>query len=89
MWDAGRGGFAYSTTGARAPWCFLPENLCDRPSRVRSRELSSGCFAKELRRLMRNRRQPVLDGKQHQVCIALQIERVHDVVLVEFDSFFA
>ena len=36
-----------------------------------------------------NRDQVVLEGKQHQLSIALQIERLHDVVLVEFDSLSA
>jgi hypothetical protein len=31
----------------------------------------------------------MLEGKQHQLGIALQIERLHDVVLVEFDSLLA
>lgn len=37
----------------------------------------------------RDRDQVVLEGKQHQLGIALQIERLHDVVLVEFDSLLA
>ena len=43
----------------------------------------------ELRSLARNRDQSVLEGKQHQVRIAPKIERLHDMVLVEFDSLFA
>ena len=30
-----------------------------------------------------------MEGKQDQVCIALEIERLHNVVFVEFDSLFA
>ena len=40
-------------------------------------------------RQRRNRDQAVLEGKQHQLGIALQIERLHDVVLVEFDRLWA
>ena len=42
-----------------------------------------------MRGFRRNRDQVVLDGKQHQLGIACQIEQLHDVVLVEFDSLFA
>ena len=33
------------------------------------------------------RNQTLLQGEQHQVCIALQVERFHDVMLVELDRF--
>ena len=31
----------------------------------------------------------MLEGKQHQIGVALQIERPHDVVLVKLDRLFA
>src|SRR5580765_8000009 len=39
--------------------------------------------------LGRHRYQTVLEGKQHQIGVALQIERPHDVVLVKLDRLFA
>jgi hypothetical protein len=36
-----------------------------------------------------NRDQVVFEGKQHRLGIALQIKRLHDLVLVEFDSLLA
>jgi hypothetical protein len=50
--------------------------------------LSSGSSFMEQRCFRRNRDQALLKGKQNQVCIALQIERLHDVVLVEFYGLF-
>ena len=50
---------------------------------------ASGCFFVELRSLAGNRDQSVLESKQHQFRIALEIERLHDVVLVEFDGLLA
>jgi hypothetical protein len=47
------------------------------------------CLLVEMHGLGRNRDQPLLEGKQDQVCVAPKIERLHDVVLVEFDGLFA